>query len=132
LGLALGLIGGFAVGHRQGFDMGMGYLEKEVGGSLSMHVEAASCVRVGDTERGLKLLDTMIDAAVMSLAAQPGPLRAKSQMSQAKLYRSVIPADPYVRTALENVPAMEVPPRRGDSESRSGLIRLAQQAVESN
>jgi hypothetical protein len=132
LGLALGLVAGFAVGHGQGFNKGMGLLETEVGGTLSMHVEAASCIRVGDTERGLKLLDTMIDAAVMGLVVQPGPLRAPRQMSQAKLYLSVTPADPQLRAALESVPAMEVPPRGGASQSRSGLVRLAQQAAESN
>jgi hypothetical protein len=132
LGLALGLLVGFAVGHRQGFNWGMGILEQEVGGTLSINVEAASCIRVGDTERGLKLLDGMIDAAVIGIAGQPGPLRAQRQMSQARLYRTVVPTHPEIRTALERVPAMEVPPRKGASQSRSGLIRLAQQAAESN
>jgi hypothetical protein len=128
-GLALGLLAGLAVGHRQGFNMGMGFLETEVGGTLSMHVEAASCIRVGDPERALELLDMMIDTAVLGVAAQPGRLRAQPQMSQAKLYRSVIPTSSEVQTALEPVPAMELPPQMGASPSRSGLVRLARQGA---
>jgi len=132
LGLALGLVVGFSLGQRQGFKMGMGFLETQVSGTLSIHVEAASCIRVGDTKRALELLDTMIDSAVTSVVAQPGPLRAPEALSQAKLYRSVIPAAgpaaSGVGTALERVPTMEVPPQTGTSPNRSGLIRLVQQA----
>lgn len=134
VGLALGLVAGFAFGHRLGFNMGMGFLETEVSGSLSIHVEAASCIRVGDTERALELLDTMIDAAVVSVAAQPGPLRAQTAMSQARLYRSLIPpsgrAAAEIRAAFERVPALELPPPSRTSATRSGLARLAQQAGE--
>lgn len=132
VGLALGLVAGFAFGHRLGFNTGMGFLETEVNGSLSIHVEAASCIRVGDTERALELLDTMIDAAVVSVAAQPGPLRNRTALSRAKLYHSLVPpsgpAAVEVRAALERVHEMELPPEGSNSTTRSGLARLAQQA----
>jgi hypothetical protein len=134
LGVAVGLVAGFKIGQakgfHQGYDMGMGFLETEVKGGLSVHVEEASCIRVGDMERALKLLDGSIDAAVTSVAAQPGQLGAQAQLSQAKLYRSVIPASETrasaVATALAQVPAMELPPEAGPS--RSGLVRLARQS----
>jgi hypothetical protein len=132
LSLVLGLVIGFAVGQRQGFKMGMEFLETQVDGTLSIHVETASCIRVGDTKRALELLDMMIDSAVTSVVAQPGPLRAPSALSQAKLYRSVVPAAgpaaSDVRTALERVPAMQVPRQTDPSPTRSGLLRLARQA----
>src|SRR5262245_6748808 len=132
LALTLGLAVGYSLGHREGFKMGMDFLETQVTGTLSIDVEAASCIRVGDTERALELLDMMIDSAVTSVVAQPGPLRAPKALSQAKLYRSVIPAAgpaaSAVRTALERVPTMQMPSQAETSPSRSGLIRLARRA----
>jgi hypothetical protein len=129
LGAAVGIAVGEVHGFRRGFDLAMGFLETEVKGGLSVHVEAASCVRVGDTERALKLLDTLIDGAVTSVAAQAGPLRAKEQLSQAKLYRSVVPATgaaaSEVETALARIPTMELPSLGAPRES--GLVRLARQ-----
>ena len=132
IGLVLGLAVGFSLGQHQGFSMGMGFLETQVEGTLSMHVEAASCIRVGDTEHALRLLDGMIDNAVTSVVGQPGPLRASIPLSQAKLYRSVVPATGAaaveVATALDKVTAMAMPPQTGATPSRSGLIRLARQS----
>jgi len=128
-GCAVGLSLGFSAGQRQGFRMGVGALETEVNGTLSIHVEAASCIRVGDTERALSLLDGSIDAAVLSLLAQPSRRHPDTPLRQASLYRRVVPptgaAAGEVLAALESVPPMTVPAPDPSSPPRSGLVRLA-------
>jgi hypothetical protein len=128
----LGLVVGFAFGQRQGFQMGARSLEAEVNGTLSIHVEAASCLRIGDTARALELLDRTIDAAVLSLGAQPGALHHPgTPFRQASLYRKIVPpsgpAASEVRSALDGVTPMELAPQDSASHPRSGLARLATQ-----
>ena len=133
LGIALpavlALTIGFAVGKWQGFRMGWAALEAETQGLLSIHVEAASCVRVGDTARALKLLDGTIDAAVLSLSSQPFALSSTDSLSQARLYRQVVPPlgpeGPSVMKALQGAPAMIPSP-----DGTSGLMRLARRPVQ--
>jgi hypothetical protein len=131
----LGLGGGFALGQRQGLDWGMQLLQSEVRGNLSVHVEVASSIRVGDAQRALSFLDDSIDAAVLSLAAQPDQAQMQSALGQAKLYRRVV--SPHGRSASEVTDALArvpvptaplyCPPRRGMSaETPSGLLRLVQ------
>lgn len=124
LTLVIGLVAGFALGQRQGFGMGMSFLESEVSYSLAMHVEAASRVRVGETDRALELLDSMIDATVLNQHQQPAPRRALRSMSDAKVYRRVIPSsspnEAAVRAALEHIAEPE--------RTASGLARLVRQA----
>jgi hypothetical protein len=124
LALVVGLVAGFALGQRQGLGMGLGFLESEVTYSLSMHVEAASRVRVGDTERALELLDSMIDATVLSQHQQPAPHRALRSMSDAKVYRRVIPSSgpnaAAVRAALEHIAEPD--------RTASGLATLVRQS----
>lgn len=91
LTLVVGLVAGAALGQRQGFGMGMRFLEQEISGSLSMHVEAASSIRVGDPDRALALLDTMIDGALLSVHAQSTQPAVERTVAQAKSYRSVVP-----------------------------------------
>lgn len=114
--LAVGLVAGFALGQRQGFGMGKTFLESEVNGTLGLHVEAASSIRVGDTDRALQLLDSVIDSAVVNVYAQPERQRAMSSMSQAKVYRRAIPAHgpnaAGVSVALATVPEPEQPTPR--------------------
>jgi hypothetical protein len=43
----------------------MRHLETEVAGTLSLDVEAASCIQVGDTQRALALLDLRVDGAIL-------------------------------------------------------------------
>jgi hypothetical protein len=109
--LIVGLVAGAALGQRQGFGMGKTFLESEVPGTLAVHVEVASSIRVGDTDRALALLDSIIDSAVVNLQARPEPHRASPAMSQAKVYRRAIPAvgpnAALVVAALANVPEPE-------------------------
>ena len=116
LTLAVGLVAGFALGQRQGWGMGKTFLESEVTGTLAAHVEAASAIRIGDTEHALALLDSVIDSAVVNMHAQPDPKRALPAMSQAKVYRRAVPAQgPYaaaVNAALANVPEPDQPTAR--------------------
>jgi len=114
--LIVGLVAGAALGQRQGWGMGKSFLESEVGGTLAIHVEAASAIRIGDTDRALALLDSVIDSAVANRGAQPGSARPMPSMSQAKVYRRAIPAQgPYaaaVAAALANVPEPDQPTPR--------------------
>ena len=124
--LVVGLAAGFAFGQRQGLQMGEQFLSTELDGTLAIHVEAASAVRVGDTERALMLLDTLIDGAIVShpLTGQPRVLKA---LTQAKAYRSVVPATgrnaDEVRAVLGNVPAADPSERPA-----SGLARLVEKS----
>ncbi len=125
LTLVVGLVAGAALGQRQGFGMGMGFLEAEEAFSLGMHVEVASCIRVGDTARALELLDTMIDSAVVDQHARPEPHRALTTLADARLYRRAVPAHgpnaAAVNVALANVPEPERPsPRLAKLVTQSG------------
>ena len=128
LALGIGLVAGFALGQRQGMGMGLRFLEQEASGSLAMHVEAASCVRVADAACALELLDTMIDSAVLSLHARPGQPPTERAMGQAKVYRRVVPAAgpnaPSVRAALDDVPEPDRPSDSAPEQQTSGLGRL--------
>lgn len=125
----LALAIGFVVGKRQGFRMGWAALETETQGLLSIHVEAASCVRIGDTACALTLLDSTIDAAVLSLSSQPFALSSTESLSQARLYRQVVPPvgpeGPAIVKALQAAPAMAPSP-----DGRSGLMRLARRPMQ--
>lgn len=93
LTLVVGLAAGFAFGQRQGLGMGMGFVEAETTGVLNIHVEVASCIRVGDTDRALKLLDGIIDSGVVGLQAQPDSPRAERvqrAIADASAYRSAV------------------------------------------
>jgi hypothetical protein len=122
-------LGGYSMGQRQGFRMGLGFLETEVNGTLGIHVEAASCIRVGDTDRALELLDGTIDAAVLSLLVQPERHHPDGALRRASLYRQIVPsrgssaAD--VQKALQAIPPLELPEAATGSPPRSGLFRLA-------
>ena len=124
--LVVGLVVGAALGQRQGLGRGEQFLLSELDGTLAIHVEAASAVRVGDNERALMLLDTLIDGAVVSkpLTGQPHALKA---LTQAKIYRSVVPSTGMyadeVRAVLGNVPA---PP--ASEQQASGLARLVEKS----
>lgn len=124
LALVVGLVAGAALGQRQGFGMGMGFLEAETGYSLGMHVEAASCIRVGDTDCALTLLDATIDAAVLNLDAQPEQDRVRRPMSQAKVYRRVVPAQGPTAAAVQAALADVLEPETNPERQTSGLERL--------
>lgn len=122
--LGVGLFVGGALGQRQGLAMGLGFLESEQAFALSMHVEAASCVRIGDADCALKALDTMIDLTAVSAHTRPELKQLQWPMSQAKVYRSVVPAQgptaPQVEAAVAAVPDAPA--------ASSGLRRLVSQA----
>jgi hypothetical protein len=114
----------------------MQHLETAVSGTLSLEVEVASCIRVGDTQHALALLDLRIDTAVLKLTAAASNLgflaaqaeqRPARALGQAKLYRHVIPSTDSdasaVRSALDKVPAPE-----GTAPVPSGLAKLTQHA----
>lgn len=124
LALVVGLVAGSALGQRQGLGMGLGFLEAETGYSLGMHVEAASCIRVGDTDCALKLLDATIDAAVLNLGAQPEQDPVRRQMSHAKVYRRVIPAQGPTAAAVQAALADVPEPETAGERQTSGLGRL--------
>ena len=63
LTLVIGLVVGGALGQRQGWGMGKKFVEQEVAGTLSVHVEVANAIRRGDTQRALTLLDSVIATA---------------------------------------------------------------------
>jgi hypothetical protein len=115
-------------GQRRGLSVGTKLLEMETGGTLSAHVEVASAIRVGDTDRALELLDRMIDSAVLSLSAQPGPRAAAGSTSQAKVYRSVVPPSgasaSSVKAAWSRVPPPEGPPYSAPERQGSALGKL--------
>lgn len=126
--LAVGLVAGYAFGQRQGLATGMEFLESEVSGSLARHVEAAACVRVGDADCALQVLDRMIDSAVLSLDNRPDPSRASRPMGDAKTYRAIVPASgpraEDVRAVLNAVAFPEVAPAPGGAPA-TALARLA-------
>ncbi len=119
-----GLVG-YAVGERHGFIRGMRHLETEVARVLTLEVEAASCVRTGDHERALQLLDLDIDGSVLGLSAArtnlgfllggTGGVQPPEALGLATLYRRVAPPAGHdaaaVTSALNGVPApSSVPP----------------------
>jgi hypothetical protein len=94
-GLVIGAIGGFAYGQRQGFDLAHGFLEREVFQGLSMRVETASRIRVGDLEGALELLDLAIDTTVLNSGLVSGGAIVPTRhipLAQAKRYRSIVPS----------------------------------------
>ena len=131
----VGSVAGFAVGQRQGMAWGSAGLEREVGGGLSRDVEVASCIRVGDPERALSLLEPAIDRSVLSLVAHPGA--GVRGLGQAALYRRLVPSTGpggrQVEAALAGVASLQLPDLRAGaadrSSKRSGLSRLAEGAV---
>lgn len=128
LTLAIGLLVGFALGQRQGFGMGKVFMAAETNGMLSLHVEVASSVRVGDTERALRYLDTFIDSAVVNMHAQPAPHEIPTAMREAKVYRRAVPPTGpnavSVVGALKDVPEPEGAPYSAPERQRTGLGRL--------
>ena len=136
LACGVGGVAGFAVGQRQGMAWGIAGLEREVGGGLSRDVEVASCIRVGDPERALSLLEPAIDRSVLSLVAHPGA--GVRGLGQAALYRRIVPSTGpgarEVEAALAGVPPLQPLDLRDGaadrSSKRSGLSRLADGAAE--
>jgi hypothetical protein len=114
---------------------GIAGLEREVGGGLSRNVEVASCIRVGDPERALSVLEPAIDRSVLSLVAHPGA--EFRGLGQAALYRRMVPSTGpggrQVEAALAGVPPLQPPDLRAGaadrSSKRSGLSRLADGVV---
>lgn len=127
LTLAVGSIAGFSLGQRQGLGMGLRFVETEMATSLGTEIDAASSVRVGDTDRALALLDARIDAKVLALHDRPGGTQFTTQMADARLYRSVVPPKgptaQQVRAVLESVPE----PAQDDRHA-AGLSKLLTQA----
>ena len=116
LALGVGVFVGFALGQRQGFGMGKTFLAAEVGGTLAIHVEVASAIRIGDTDRALLLLDSVIDSAVANTLRNPDGMRMLPAMSQAKVYRRAVPPQGMyasdVTAALASVPEPDRPTAR--------------------
>jgi hypothetical protein len=133
VGLAIGLFLGYPLGQRRGLIDGLGHLRDAMAGDLTADVEVASCVRLGDTERALAILDARLDGAILQLAAAKqnlGYLVAPTNadrgdaLALAKTYRSIVPPAGRdaraVSNALQNVPV-------GDKASLSpGIARLAE------
>jgi HEAT repeat protein len=110
LTLLIGGVAGFAIGQRQGINMITTMAFAATNGELSLHVDAASSLRTGDTERALMLLDTLIDSATVTLrdsAVRTG--EAPRALRDAKLYRTAVqaagPTATAVADALRDVPA---------------------------
>ena len=129
--LALGLFIGFAIGQRWGLQ----WVEPEVFGNLSLRVEAASRIRVGEPEVALGLIDGAIDRAVLFAAAHYDDLRPESRSSvrSAKLYRTVAPSTSPVAAEVDAFLALVpmpdkatsfCPPGAGGPTQPSALQRL--------
>jgi len=108
---AIAAVSGFSLGQSQGIGHGMSALETEVTGSLAVHVEAASYVRAGNTERALSLLDQRIDTAVISLVDRREFDASGTALQQAKAYRVAVAPDgelpPTLRQRLDAIPTPE-------------------------
>ena len=135
LALAVGAVGGFALGQRQGLDWGLGFLKLETYGGLTQRVEAASLIRVGDVDGALAVLDAGIDAIVLSsgdVSAGPTTDLRLQALSMARLYRDIVPATGShareIMQTLERVPPPQGPLyciRPGGTRApASGLKRL--------
>lgn len=130
----LTLVGGLVVGGTAGYitgrlaDMGhrFGGLAEMHAEELRSHVETLSLLRLGETERGIRLLETLVDGEIM-IVAQPGsiPLAGRPDhcgrtLGQAKAYRQKYPSnDAQVRDALQRVPEARIP-----KDCDSGFCRL--------
>jgi hypothetical protein len=119
LALGLGLLVGFGFGQR----WGLKYAEYEVLGNLSLRMEAASLIRLGECDDALQWMDDTIDRAIMSAAANEGELglapRSLLVLQTAKLYRLAAPSKgpqaPEVHAFLAGLAIPEKPefcPRR--------------------
>ena len=75
--LVLGLFIGFALGQRWGLQ----WVESEVFGNLSLRVEAASRIRIGEPEVALRLIDGAIDRALLVAVARYDDLKSESHSS---------------------------------------------------
>jgi hypothetical protein len=109
IGLAVGIFVGLAFGYRQGFMRGLRHLENDMAGSLAGDVEVASCVRLGDTERALRILELRLDGNIMQLAAAkrnlgfvvaPGGWSRDEALSVATVYRGVVPPSGHDASAV--------------------------------
>lgn len=108
-------VAGYAVGSLRVLRWMGGVQRAEVSGSLAMHVEALSRIRIGDTESAVRLLESQVDNAVGTLVVrQPWPLRSERDslsLRTAKLYRDAYPderAEHGVLEAYESISAEPV------------------------
>ena len=125
--------GGFAYGQDWGLERGLEWLGQETSLGLSVRVEAASRIRVGDTDGALALLDDDIDGAVLNSAGNERYYQP-SALAMAKVYRGVIPSSaPQAGVVDEVLKRVEAPApgalmlcRRAGKpcESASGLLEL--------
>jgi hypothetical protein len=137
IGLALGLFVGLALGQRQGFIRALRYLQGSTSGGVALDVEVASCIRVGDTERALALLDARVDGAVLQLTAAKQNLGilaaatdwdADDALARAKAYRGIVPPSGHDAKAVSV--ALQAVPAKGAASLSPGLAMLAQRAHE--
>lgn len=131
--LVLGALRGFAVAQRQYIASGNRLLIQELAYGLSIHSEAASLIRVGDTDRALWWLDQWIDRSVVPVATHPHGTTTLRGLELAKVYRRAVPSTgpeaTHLTSALDRVADLPGPyfcPLPAGGEARaSGLDRLA-------
>ena len=130
--LVCGALAGFALGQRQGISWGNALLIRELDLALSRHVEVASLIRVGDTERALWWLDPWIDRAAISILEHPDGSTDLRGVRIAKVYRGAVPSTgsegARATAALDRVSHLQGPyfcplPSGGETQA-SGLDRL--------
>jgi hypothetical protein len=140
LAFAGALLIAFAVGtvsgYRRGLIVGLGHLENRLAATLATDVELASCVREGDTQRALGLLDLSVDSLVLQLDAGQANVgyvatdtlpSTQDSLSVAKVYRSLVPSTGQDAAAVHSAlaaasgtPALSLSP---------ALARLASRAA---
>ena len=129
--LVLGLFIGFALGQRWGLQ----WVESELFGNLSLRVEAASRIRIGEPEVALRLIDGAIDRALLVAVARYDDLKSESHSSvrSAKLYRTAVPSNSPVAAQVNAfLPLVPMPDRAASfcpsAKQPSALHRLATHA----
>jgi hypothetical protein len=130
LSLSLGGLVGFRQGQRQGIRSEERLLAQQLGFTMSLDVEVASCIRVGDRDRALALLERSLDRGLLNLATRPAVV-SDSVWEQARAYRAVVAAEgptaARVVAALARArggPGSQPCPKVGGRQSESGLFRL--------
>ena len=88
-------LGGYALGHRQGWSEAFGFLEVEVEGGTMQRADALCRLKLGDQEGAVQLLEGALDQSVVTIPqGRPFaalPPRAQQALIAAKVYRTAVP-----------------------------------------
>lgn len=117
---------GYITGRLADMEQRFGGLAEMHAEELRLHVETLSLLRLGETERAIRLLETLVDGEI-TIVTQPGSIplaglsdHCKRGLGQATAYRQKYPSnEARVLEALQRVPEARIP-----KDCDSGFCRL--------